>query len=401
MKKYKRIIPIILGLSLFLFLLVGCINNGSTDNGDSNNGDDSDMTVADDATREDKGEVQADIDQDEDNTIIEEPLKISMIIPDGKIARYLKFDAPYFKQYMSAYAPNSEIQIVDSEGDQQKQLQQVEAAIANDADAVVLLPVDSNNAGGMLTTLHDENVLTLTYAHEGYGGPVDFHCSTPFTTIGENHAQHMDKTMRNNPKDEPYKVAMIWGEPGFAFYDDLKSIYSNYLEQWEKDGLVEVVYESDTEGWNATVSEPVATQMLTETQNDVDIILTMNDDLATGIISALNAQGLAGDVLIYGGCDATLEGIARVQAGWQITDISPDYEQTANAAAQLIAYTLAGEELPDGLINGTFDNSYVQGGVPTAYIDSLLVTKDNLKDLIVDTGIYTQEQIDEIANNMK
>lgn len=345
--------------------------------------------------------VKANLDPDKDYTIFEEQVKVTMIVPDGKIARYLKFDGPYFEQYMKAYAPNAEVSLIDSEGDQQKQLQQVEAEIADGVDAIVLLPVDSNSAGGMLSALEEENVLSLTYAHEGYGGPVDYHITSPFSLIAENHAKLMGSFLEENPQDEPYKVGLIWGAPGYAFYDDLTNTWRPFLDQWESDGIIEIVYESDTEGWDATVSEPVATQMMTETQNELDIVITMNDDLGGGIVSALNAQGLAGEIKLYGGCDATLEGIARVQAGWQEADIAMDFETMADVAAQLIAYNLSGQDIPEGIVNGTFDNRFVEGGVPAAYVDNLLVTQDNIQEIIVDRGIHAKDQIDEIANNMK
>lgn len=335
------------------------------------------------------------------DAITDSDAKVYMIIPNSKIARYSQFDAPNVQKHMAKFAPNIKLTILDSEGNPQKQLQQVESAIADGCEAMILLPVDSNTAGGMLSMLAEEDILTLTYAHEGFGGPVDYHITTPFPTIASQHAEMLEKTMKDNPLGRPYRIAQIWGQTGFAFYEDLKNTYAPFIQKWEAEGLAEVVYTSDTDGWSAEVSQPVAEQCLTELENNVDVIMTMNDDLATGIIAALNAQGLAGKVKVVGGCDATLEGIARVQVGWQEADIAMDYDSMAKAAATIIAHELADKELPAGLVNGTFDNKFVDGGVPAAYIDSLLVTKDKISSLIVDVGMYTQAQIDELANKMK
>jgi D-xylose transport system substrate-binding protein len=336
-----------------------------------------------------------------ENAITDAAAKVYMIIPNGAIARYLKFDAPNVEKWLKEYAPNMTLQVLDSEGNAQRQIQQVEGAIADGAKAVILLPVDSNTAGGMLSALREEGILTLTYAHEGFGGPVDYHITAPFTTIAKGHAEYLEAYMREHSLGRPYNLAELWGQPGFAFYEDLKSVWDPYVKKWEEEGLVRKVYEADTNGWTSEASHPVAEQCLTQAENNIDVIITMNDDLGSGIIAALNSQGLAGKVLLSGGCDATLEGIARVQAGWQLADICPDYSKTAEAAAKIIAYRLGGKEVPSGIVNGTFDNKFVEGGVPAVYVDMLIVLKENINDLIVKPGMYTQKQIDDAAAGMK
>jgi D-xylose transport system substrate-binding protein len=393
----KKIIALIL-CTIFMISLVACGGSQAPENDTKPAGAEESSGAKEPAGSRSEKDSTASLPE---GAITDSDAKVYMIVPNAKIARYTAFDAPNVEKNLKVFAPNVKFTVLDAEGNAQKQVQQVESAIADGVKAMILLPVDSNTAGGMLSMLKEAGVLTLTYAHEGFGGPVDYHITTPFPTIAKHHAEYMDKMMRENELGRPYRVAQIWGQPGFAFYDDLKNTYKPYMDKWIKKGLVELVYEADANGWTSETSQPVMEQCLTKTQNQVDIVMTMNDDLGSGITAALSAQGLAGQVKIIGGCDATLEGIARVQAGWQEADITMDYAGMGKTAALIMATRLAGKQLPDGIINGAFDNKFVEGGVPAAYIDALLITKDNIKELVVDTGMYTQEQIDKVAAGMK
>ena len=105
------------------------------------------------------------------------------------------------------------------------------------------------------------------------------------------------------------------------------------------------------------------------------------------------------DVQILGGCDATNEGLARVQEGWQAADVLPNYNIQAKAVAQIVAKWLRDGECPINMANGVEDND-TENGIPLVVVDPVMVTADNLKEECIDSGVTTQESIDAIANTL-
>ncbi|MBN9552795.1 MAG: hypothetical protein J0H31_29080, partial [Alphaproteobacteria bacterium] len=104
-------------------------------------------------------------------------------------------------------------------------------------------------------------------------------------------------------------------------------------------------------------------------------------------------QGLEGKVPIYGSYDATLDGIQRVMVGWQAADMSPPYKEMDEKAVVLILSTIAHKEPPAGIVNGSWDNGFVKGGVPTSYTPNIFITKDNIQKTVVDAGLWTREEL--------
>lgn len=325
---------------------------------------------------------------------------VYMAITDSRIARCLSFDVPFVEKWLAVYAPNVELKVIDPMGDNQKQLQQIEAALSSGCDFLVYMPCDEYGAAGVLNLLNSEQVPFCSLAHTPFGGDVPMMVSMPFPSIAQQYVNYMETEVFPNA-DGPLKIAGIWGAQGFLFYDQLLAVYTEAFEKWESEGKAEVVFQADTNDWSANPAVPVAEQMLTQTGNDVDVIFTMNDDIMTGIVSVLKEQDMVDDVLLLGGCDSTVEGLARVQEGWQVADVLPNYEEQSKAVAKIAATYLATGEYPLDLANGATENEYVEGGIPTVMVDALLITKDNIAEEIVAKGVTTQEAIDEVAKTLK
>ena len=81
-------------------------------------------------------------------------------------------------------------------------------------------------------------------------------------------------------------------------------------------------------------------QFLTANDNDVQAVLSENDSMAGGVVAALEAQGLAGQVPV-GGQDGDLPALNRVALGTQTVSVWKDSrllgEAAGEAALQLCA----------------------------------------------------------------
>ena len=95
-----------------------------------------------------------------------------------------------------------------------------------------------------------------------------------------------------------------------------------------------------------------------DTQNDVDAVLGFYDGVAAGAIAAMDPQGLAGVVPVYGGQNPELSGLQYMLTGYLVDNIAKPFSVEAEAAVQLVIAAVTGEDPPEGLINETFDNGF-------------------------------------------
>lgn len=110
-----------------------------------------------------------------------------------------------------------------------------------------------------------------------------------------------------------------------------------------------------------------------------------NDGQAGGAIAALKGAGIPADKLPpVTGQDAELAAIQRIIAGEQYMTIFKSYFIEAEKAAEVAVALVNGEDVGE-----TTDFQ----GVPSFIFDPVVVTKDNVKEEIVDSGLYKVEDI--------
>jgi D-xylose transport system substrate-binding protein len=126
-------------------------------------------------------------------------------------------------------------------------------------------------------------------------------------------------------------------------------------------------------------------QILTKAGNKVDGVVSANDGMAGGIVSALKAQGLAGRVPTTGQ-DASLEGVQNVVLGTQGVTVFKDIRLQAPAAAQIAAAVLKGEKPAN--INASVSNGQVK--VPSVMLKVVPIDRGNVQTLVTNGWIKSQ-----------
>jgi D-xylose transport system substrate-binding protein len=151
----------------------------------------------------------------------------------------------------------------------------------------------------------------------------------------------------------------------------------------ENSDTITIVGEDYTDNWDPAIAQTTMEQFLTANNNEVDAVLSENDGMAGGVIAALEAQGLAGQVPVSGQ-DADLPALNRVALGTQTVSVWKDARELGKAAGDA-AVALCGN--PDAsAVAGTAPFT-TPGGIDISSIllEPVPITRDNL-DLVVDAG---------------
>ena len=320
------------------------------------------------------------------------PLKgsIYLLLPNVTTSRWQRYDVPNMTADLKAVEPGVELKVLNANDSVQQQIAQADAAITSGALGIILVGVDPPRTATILAKAEAAGVPILTYAHDPGPGPIAYHVSVPFADIGEAQGKYLANHL---PTRRPVRLAYMLGDPKFTFYSEQMKGFDKNLKSLIDNKTVEIVCKADALLYLAANAQKNMEQCLTKSDNGVDGVIVMNDDTGGGVIAALSAQGLEGKVPVFGGYDATLEGIQRVLIGWQAADMAPPYKSMAKAAVDLLVSRVESKDPPAGLVNGTWDNKFVKGGVPARIDPNVFITADNVQSTVVDAGLYSKVEL--------
>jgi D-xylose transport system substrate-binding protein len=144
-----------------------------------------------------------------------------------------------------------------------------------------------------------------------------------------------------------------------------------------------VLAEYDTPDWSPDKAREWVEGQLTAFGSRVVGVYAANDGTASGAISAMRAGGLD-PVPPVTGQDAELAAIQRIVAGDQYMTVYKAISQQAQLAAALAVRLLHG---------GVSVSTALVEGVPAALLTPVAVTRDDIKTVIVNGGVYSAEDI--------
>jgi D-xylose transport system substrate-binding protein len=179
------------------------------------------------------------------------------------------------------------------------------------------------------------------------------------------------------------KYVIIKGNSADANADFLREGYEEVIGEAVAAGEIEIVGETYTDNWDPAIAQTSMEQFLTAENNDIDAVLSENDGMAGGVIAALEAQGLAGQIPVSGQ-DGDQSALNRVALGTQTVDVWKDARELGTAAGEA-AISLCAD--PDtGSVAGTAPFT-TPGGIEVSSIllTPIAITQDNL-DVVLDAG---------------
>lgn len=322
--------------------------------------------------------------------------KVFFMLPNTTTIRYERTDAPLFVAAMKEKMPEATVTVQNGEGDPTRQQKLVEDAIAQGANLIVYTSSDANLAAGALKAAEEAKVPVLLYEHDAVGGKAEAYVVFDALAVGQAQGKRAAELIGKMEKS-PVKIGRVKGNQGEYGTTQYEIGQNEFLQPLIDSGKVQVVCEDFTPNWDPVKAQAFAEDCLTRNGGDVDMFIGMNDGTTGGAVAALISQGIPkGQIIATGGQDATIEAVQFIAQGWQDNTIFKDLRVMANIAADMSVNILKGEAFPDGLINASVNNQYMD--IPTVKLQVNSVNADNLGD-VVEAGLYTWEQVCEGADS--
>ena len=270
----------------------------------------------------------------------------------------------------------------DAQGSAQKQAADIEGLISQKVDVVLVVAFDSDAILPSIKAINDAGIKSIAYDVQ-FEDPSALYITFDNVGVGRIIAKEVQAA---KPEGNYAFIKGDKGDPNATFlFQGMMEVLKDGLDS----GKIKNVCETFTDGWKPDNAQKNMEQCLTSTGNKVDAVLSENDGMASGVVAALTAQGMAG--IPVGGQDGDLAAINRVALGTQTVSVwknASDLGKVAGEAANALAdgtdmKAIAGVAMFNGGKNKVEMSSILLA--PTA------ITKANI-NVAIDAGHITKDQ---------
>jgi len=286
------------------------------------------------------------------------------------------------------------------------QVSQIENMISTGADALIVASIDGTTLTSVLQQAADDDIPVIAYDRLINGTEnVDYYTTFDNYQVGVQQATSLltglgvlDENGKDTGVAGPLNIEVFAGSPddnnAKFFWDGAMDTLKPYLDK----GVLTVPSgQLDFEQaailrWLPETAQKRMENILTIIGGTrLDGVLSPYDGLSIGIISALTSGGYSADDLpVITGQDAEAGSVKSIIGGEQYSTIFKDTRELGKVAAQMVDAILQGDE-PEVNDTKTYDNG--KKVVPSYLLKSVIVTKDNYKSVLVDSGYYTEDDL--------
>ncbi len=334
---------------------------------------------------------------EEDPAPVEEGGLVGVSMPTKDLQRWNQ-DGDNMKAQLEALGYTVDLQYAAN--DPAMQISQIENMIANGAKALVIASIDGEALGTVLAQAKEADCKVIAYDRLIMGSDaVTYYATFDNTLVGVMQGQYIEEQLDlANAGDKTYNIEFITGDPGDNninfFFDGAMSVLQKYVDsgvlvcQSGQTAKLDVA----TEGWDAAKAQERFENILSTFYADkqLDAVMASNDSTAQGVATALSTA-YSNDVYpIITGQDCDIVSMQNMLDGKQAMSVFKDTRDLAAKAAEMVDAIMKGTEPP---VNDTetYDNG--TGIIPSYLCAPKSCTLDNYKELLIDSGYYTEDQL--------
>ncbi|MFF5257747.1 multiple monosaccharide ABC transporter substrate-binding protein [Actinomadura viridis] len=298
-----------------------------------------------------------------------------------------------------------------AEDDIPTQASQIENQITKGARLLIVASIDGTTLTSQLQQAGDKKIPVIAYDRLLLRTPnVDYYATFDNYKVGVQQATSLlvGLKLKNADGSEgsakgPFNIELFAGSPddnnATFFYNGAMSVLKPYID---RGALVVKSGQTDFKPiailrWQPSTAQKRMEDLLTNTYRDgakVHGVLSPFDGLSIGILSALksNGYGTPGQPYpVVTGQDAEVASVKSILAGEQYSTIFKDTRKLAAESVKMADTLLKGGK---PAVNNTTDYNNGVKVVPSQLLESVIVEKSNVKPALIDSGYYTQAQLD-------
>jgi putative multiple sugar transport system substrate-binding protein len=324
---------------------------------------------------------------------------VGIAMPTKSSARWID-DGNNMVKYFQEKGYKTDLQY--AEDDIPNQLAQIENMVTKNDKVLVIAAIDGTTLTDVLQKAAEQGVKVIAYDRLIRNSPnVDYYATFDNFQVGVLQASYIEKALGLKDGKGPFNIELFGGSPddnnAYFFYNGAMSVLQPYIDSGKlkvQSGQIGMDKVS-TLRWDGAVAQARMDNLLSANYTDkkVNGVLAPYDGLSRGIISSLKGVGYAPgpEMPIVTGQDAELASVKGMIAGEQYSTVFKDTRELAKVTAKMVDTVLQGKE-PEVNDTKTYNNEVKV--VPSYLLTPYSVGKDDIKKMLVDSGYYKQDQID-------
>jgi putative multiple sugar transport system substrate-binding protein len=287
------------------------------------------------------------------------------------------------------------------------QQQQLESMLNNQAKVLIIASIDGTALTQQLADAGTDGVKVIAYDRLINGSPnVDYYVTFDNNKVGIQQGTSLltglgilDEAGKETGEKGPFNIELFAGSPddnnAQFFFNGAMSVLQPYIDN----GTLKVVSKQTsfsqvaTQQWKLETAqsrmETILNGFYAKGNTKLDGVLSPYDGLSRGILNATKSAGIENPIVT--GQDAEKPSDKLILDGVQYSTIFKDTRKLGDTAAAMADAVLNGRE-PEVNDTETYNNKVKV--VPSFLHESVIITKDNLVKEVVDTGYYTQEEVE-------
>ena len=290
----------------------------------------------------------------------------------------------------------AKVNVQNANGDVKEQISQIDYLISQNVDVIVIIAVDCEAISDAVKRAKNKGISVISYDRLIKNVDIDLYISFDNETVGRDMGKAMKHALPHGGK--------IFEINGSSADDNVIRVEKAFKQEISKAGI-DIVYSDYCKGWSAKAAGEYVEKAL-EKYQDVDGIMCGNDDLASEVARVLSENRLSGKVALIGQ-DADLLACQRIVEGTQKMTEFKKVEELAKTAAYFAVKIAKGEKYykagdsgqkkendeknSDYIATKKIDNG--KSLVPYYSLKPVMVTKNNLDSVIIDSGFHTKEEV--------
>lgn len=382
----KKLLSVLLSTAMVAALLVGCGNSAAEEPAAATE----EAAPAEEAAEEPAEEEEAAPAAESNGT------KVGVSMPTKDLQRWNQ-DGANMEAELKAAGYEVDLQYANNEP--QTQVSQIENMISNGANVLVIAAIEASSLGEALDMAKAANIPVVAYDRLLMNSDaVSYYATFDNYKVGQVQGQYIIDTLDLDNADGPFNLEITAGDPGDNnapfFYSGAMDLLQPYIDEGKlvvKSGQT-AFEEVGTPQWKTETAQSRADNIISSFYADgtnIDVWLCSNDSTALGVETAL-ANSYNGEYPIVTGQDCDIENTKNMIAGKQSMSVFKDTRTLATQVVKMVGQILNGEEV-DVNDTETYDNG--TGVIPSFLCDPVFADANNYKELLIDSGYYTEDQL--------
>lgn len=279
------------------------------------------------------------------------------------------------------------------------QVSQIEGMIAGGVKVLIISAIEGNSLGTVLAEAKAQGVKVICYDRLIMGtDAASYYVTFDNYKVGTIQGTYIEGVLGLKEGKGPYNVEFTAGDPGdnnaLFFFSGAMDVLKPYIDSGK---LVvpsgQTAFEQvATPTWKSDVAQARFDGILASFYSGgtkLDAVICSNDSTAFGVTTSLENAGYTEFPYITGQ-DCDIANTKNIIAGKQSMSVFKDTRTLAAQAVKMTLDILAGKE-PEINDTTTYNNGVLV--VPTFLCEPVFADIGNYKELLIDSGYYTEDQL--------